>query len=282
MANVLLLDVRQTPYDWWVDIDGQPRYDGVQWYGLNPDVGVTVSLPWRTDVNGREIPFDFDDPLQISHRLTDSIQFEYYYSFDVMVKTRQDTFIAINTLGQQFTSHECGDMEIDTTLTVAMRKSIFASNVTGSFADAKISSVETPDLQLQSGLDWRVTPKVAIMQDVNQAVPIYNREQGDDYYTCDLNFQCDLTPGLVYSGGNLLPYEVYCLKTVSMTLLLEEPLDIGGQGDPIDPLDPPPFYTPPSLFDYLIMGLVFVVVIVVLIVVIKILGIIGSVVRRKR
>lgn len=261
---VPMMDVR-TAYEWWVDIDGDPNYSGQKWLGLLPDIGVTTSLPWRVDKNGNKIEYGYDDPLQITHELADETVYEYYYEFNVMAKTKQSAFTVpgtLQTLWQPWISYEAGVMEIDAIITVVMQTSLF-SNITGEFADAKVSAVDIIDMRLDSELLWVITPKVDIKQDVNQGIPISNRDSGDDYYSCDLLISQTLTPGLVKSGANNSPYDVYCTKTIRMTLLLKEPLDIGSQGDEQEGLDPPWF----NRIDPLALALIFLGIVVIIIII---------------
>jgi hypothetical protein len=228
-------------FQWWADPDGNPIYDGYQWGGLLPDVGHSVSLPGRVDKDGNSLAFDAVDPGQVAHNYGDRIVYEYYYEFTIEAMTRQDIFIVpgtIQTLFQPWQSCEAGDMDLTTTLTVFV-KDPAGSVYSGSFADAKITEVDYIDMQLGSALAWVVTPSVSIMQDVGTGVPVANRQDGDGYYSCDLTFTCGLTPGVTKAGLNNNPYDLWLIKTVQMTLLLEEPLDVGqgssqqGQGPPL-------------------------------------------------
>lgn len=260
------MDVR-TAYEWWVDPDGQPIFNGYTWSGLLPDIGVTVSQPWRTDSNGNKI--DYDDEVDVARTWTDGdtkhTQYLYYYAFNVLTKTKQDTFIVPAIIAWQ--SVEMGVMEVEADITVQMRKSIF-NDVDGEFMSAKVLSVLVGDMQLDSGLTWRVAPKVVVRQDINQALPITDRVDEEDYYNCNLKLLCDLTPGAAQSGLNLMPYEVWCSKTVMVEMMLTDHLLIGEGGDEQDPLDPPPF----TGFDwagYLLIIIVLVVIAIIAIAIIK-------------
>ena len=267
-----LFDVRNS-YEWWVDVDGQPIYTGTEWHGLLPDVGMQMSAPWRTDSGGNKIDYNTESVVVREWGGGEEVHREYlfYYAFDVMMLTKQDAFTVPGTaqsLGQTWISHECGVMDVHSLITVQMRKGMFGE-VSGEFMDAKILDVEASELQLQSGLDWVCAPSVAVMQDRNARVPVQNREYGEDYYNCQIELFCTLTPGLSKEllGFDVNKYEVWCRKTVQFEMLLTQHLQIGEMGEPIDPLDPPWFQG----FDwagYIMIILLFVVAIIILVVVI--------------
>ena len=281
-----LMDLRSA-YLWWIDIDGQPRYTGSEWLGLLPDVGLELSAPWRTDASGNKI--DANAESQILREWTDvdgtHKEYLFYYAFDAVALTKQDAFTVPGTaqsLGQNWISHECGVMEIDNTIIVQMRKGMFGE-VEGEFMDARILDVEVVDLQLQSGLDWVNAPSVAVMQDKNSRLLVYDREYGEDYYNCKVDLSCTLTPGLAKEalGFDVNKYEVWVRKTIQLELMLTEHLQIGELGEPISLLDPPRFQGS-DILHYILIILLIIVAIVILIVLYKYSGVIGIIVGGRK
>lgn len=260
LPNVIYKD----PFVWWVDIDGDPIFDGSTWDGLLSDVGVAVSLPWRVDGSGEKVAFNYDDPDQIAHNYGDEIVYEFYYMFSIEAATKSDSFIVPPTAQSGFLawdSCEGGEFDLTATVNVFIAKRAF-SNVSAVFADAKIYDVDWIDLQLQSGIDWQVAPQIAIMQDVNTGVPISNRVELDNFYSCDLTFVCGLTAGMVKAGINRYPYDVWLTKTVLITVLMKHPIDIGSTGEGQEPEDPPVFTPEFPLWLLILLAILAVIVIV--------------------
>jgi hypothetical protein len=272
--NTAQMDVRNA-YLWSVDVDGAPIYDGYQWKGLLPTVSVSTSLPWRVDENGNTIKLDAE-PSRTVKTATDTL-YTYYYAFSSLAEVSQKTFTVpgtVQTLFQAWQGVEAGAMDIDYDITVLMKQSVF-NEVSGEFMSAKVLSVKVPDLQLQSGLTWRQAPMPTVEQQPNTGLPVANRQYADDYYSCDVHLACMLTPGVVQSGLNLMPYGIYCEKVIMVEMLLKEPLEVSGTGGAQNPLDLIKYYAPPDILTILLLVLGAVVLIVVLIVVYRVIGTYG-------
>lgn len=208
--------------------------------GPAPDVSATMSQPYRVSTSGMQVPWNAI--AEIQHTVGSEILSEYYYDFTCTVQTHATPYIYTSSGGGQIVTAECGSVSATVSINVFMQDTIFG-DTDGEFMDAQVTDTDYRDLQLQSGLDFIITPKVDIPAS-NTAVQIKNRLQTQDTYQCTISLYYSMSSGLVRSGANHLPYDVAVTYTIHTTLLMSSPLVIGSQGEPQIPSDAPTYTAP--------------------------------------
>jgi hypothetical protein len=245
------------PYEWTMDMDGTS--DG-NTQGNLPTVVCTVGIVGRADKNGNNLPYDYKDPFMESYAADGKTYYKYYYLFDVKFATASREWTA-PIIGPQT---ECGAMDIEATLTVILKKSVFDNEVDAFFADARIFDIDMQNLNLGS-IVWRVAPEIDVIQDKGDGVAFTNIQDNVEnaVKTGDLTFHSRLTPGVAGAGWFYLAslkYDVWIVKRVMVCLLLAEPLSVG------DPSKIKPFkFTGEMSLETLLMIIVLIIVVVIVI-----------------
>ena len=213
-------------YNFIEDPDGEPRIEGTVIEGRASAFYIAQSGWRRVDQLGNVLTFSQDDPLQVSHVVGDKTVYEYYYEFEIRGGTESDIF-------PYYTIQlcECSSVEAVATVRVELQETIFGP-VDGFFQDATVVAYDHIDLQLDSGLDFDIHPQVHPVA-AGYILEIQDRQDTESAYTANINIPFRISAGTTKTGTALLsrnPYDVWLEYTVRFTILLEEPLDIGTQG----------------------------------------------------
>lgn len=221
-----------TPYTWTMDVDGSYNPQDPNKVGHNPDIQVGFSHVGRVDKNGNSLLPKQDDPNQMSYELNGKTYYQFYYLFDVQIKTMQDAVAY---------SVEWGSQDVYVTIQVLLEQGPFDTEIDAYYADARIHDLEyTPDPLNYEEVVYFQAAKLDFW-DIGNALAFQNIQKVDAGYTADLVLFASLTPGVTWI--RIVPayygsWDISIIYRVMVCLLLIEPLEIGDPSN-IDPFEPP-------------------------------------------
>lgn len=213
-------------YNFVEDPDGEPRFEGGFLVGRASGFFLVMSGWRRVNQQGMVLSFEQTDPLQVSHEVGDKTVYEYYYEFEIRGGTESDIFPYYSVQ-----LCECSSVDAIAEVQVVLQETIFGP-VDGYFQDATVVSYDHIDLQLDSGLNFDIHPSVS-PKAAGFILEVQDRQSSEHEYTCLVRIPFTMSAGTTKTGTLLTsrnPYDVWLEYTVRFTILLEEPLDIGTQG----------------------------------------------------
>ena len=256
-----LPEIAHTYTYWEMDPDGEIQYtagEGGEHSGGHAGMKLQVSGFQRINQAGMELGYQDVDPFQVSHNIdtdgdgeADKVQYEFYYRFAVGVRS-------VQTSAQMgaVTICEFGGAHVSSVLTVILEKGVFV----GDASEALVMDCTVKDIDVQEMEDYiyKVTPNADEGQDIGAQIDVMNQRtidlgDGTKQTLFDLQFECEIKPGVTTDSlisANMFPYEVHVEKVCWLTVMYDQPLDVGAI--PPGDLDMPDAPAPPNpLEDFL-------------------------------